>query len=185
MAITQHQQHLIVQAHAEGHLDPAIARIAGVSIATVKRYRTKRGLKTTCETALRGEQGEDLTFLEAQRRGLKAEWREGHNDKYDLYVNGERVDAKASMQGVDGSWRFRLPAQRRSFFGRYAYAKDYAQDCEVVALVALYPGGRDPDFYLLSSSSLPSDVRIRPGGVYDAFRNDWSLVEIPGPVHQA
>lgn len=185
MAITQHQQQLIVQAHAEGHLDPAVARIAGVSIATVKRYRNKFKLKTTCETALRGEQGEELTFHEAVRRGMKAEWREGHNDKYDLYVNDERVDAKASMQCADGSWRFRLPAERTSFFGQYAYAKHYAQDCEVVALVALYPDGREPDFYLLGSKTLPSDVRIRPGGVYDAFRNDWSLLEIPGPVIQA
>ena len=185
MAITQDQQRLIVQAHMNGHLDPAIARIAGVSIATVKRYRTKFGLKTTCETALRGEQGEHLTFQEATRLGLKAEWRPGHNDEFDLYVNGERVDAKASMQCADGSWRFRLPAQRTSFFGQYAYTKDYAQDCEVVALVALYPDGRTPDFYLLSSKTLPGDVRIRPGGPYDAFRNDWSLLEVSGPAFQA
>lgn len=185
MAISQSQQRLIIEAHAAGHLDPVIARLAGVSLATVKRYRNKHGLKTHCQTTLRGEQGEQLTFDEAKRRGLKAEWREGHNDKYDLYVNDERVDAKAAMRAADGSWRFRLHETRPSFYGRYTYRKNYAEDCEVVALVALYPDRREPDFYLLSSKTLPKDVRIRPGGVYDAFRNEWSLLEVQGPVLQA
>ncbi|NTY00450.1 hypothetical protein [Deinococcus sp. JMULE3] len=185
MAITKHQQQLIVEAHQAGHLDPEIARLAGVSLATVKRYRARLGLKTHCVTALRGEEGEARTFAEAQRLGFRVEWRPGHNDKYDLYVGGERVDAKAGMQGADGSWRFRLAARRSSFYGRYSYAKNYVQDCEAVVLVALYPDGRQPDFYVLSSRSLPSDIRIRRGGPYEPFRDDWSLLEVPGPVAQA
>ena len=112
MAITPDQQLIIVQAHGEGHLDPAIAHLAGVSIATVKRYRTKLGLETNCVTAKRGKLGEQLTFDEAERRGLKAEWRVKHNGEFDLYVSDQRVDAKASMQLADGSWRFRLPETR-------------------------------------------------------------------------
>lgn len=185
MAITTDQQLIIVQAHGEGHLDPAIAHLAGVSIATVKRYRTKLGLETNCVTAKRGKLGEQLTFDEAERRGLKAEWRVKHNGEFDLYVSDQRVDAKASMQLADGSWRFRLHTTRSSFYGQYAYAKDYAADCEVVVFVALYPDGRTPDFFLLDSDTLPSDVRIRPGGVYDAFRNDWTLLEVEAPAHAA
>lgn len=185
MAITQEQQSIIIKAHAEGHLDPAIARLAGISIATVKRYRTKLGLETNCVTAKRGKLGEQLTFTEAEQRGLDAEWRKGHNDEFDLYVQGQRVDAKASMQLANGSWRFRLPTKRPSFYGQYEYAKDYAADCEVVVLVALYPDERKPDYYLLDSKSLPSDVRIRPGGAYDAIKNCWSLLEASAPAFAA
>ncbi|WP_034357766.1 hypothetical protein [Deinococcus phoenicis] len=185
MAISQGQIDLIQRAHALGCLDPAIAVHAGVSLSTVKRYRSKLGLKTNCPTALRGEEGEQLTFNEARRRGLDAYWRAIHNEKHDLFINGRRVDAKASMRLADGSWRFRLPAERSSFYGEYFYAKDYAADCEVIALVALYPEGRAPDFYLLESRNLPADVRIRLGGPSDALRNDWSLLEFPGPGLQA
>lgn len=177
MAITTTQVQRIRDAHAAGKLDPAIAQAAGVSIATVKRYRDRLGLETNSEATRRGKLGERLVAQEAISRGFEIEWREHENDVYDLYINDQRVDAKASMQLTDGSWRFRLSHWRSSFFGQYRYYKDYAADCEVVALVALYPDGREPDFYLLDSKTLPGDIRIRPRGIFHDFKNDWTRLE--------
>lgn len=177
MAITPTQIHQIIDAHALGLLDPAIASRAGVSIATVKRYRDRLGLETNSVTAKRGRLGERLVAEEALRRGFSVEWREKENAAYDLYVNSQKVDAKATMQLGDGSWRFRLHTTRVSYYHQYSYPKDYAADCDLVVLVTLYPDGCAPDFYLLESDSLPGDIRIRPSGVYSAFRNDWTAAE--------
>ncbi|MFD2610362.1 hypothetical protein ACFSR9_13085 [Deinococcus taklimakanensis] len=181
MAISQEQESIIVKAHAAGHLDLQIAQLAGVSLTTVKRYRRKFGLETNCVTNRRGKLGEQLVYDEATRRGLNVEWRDRHNGAFDLYVQGQRVDAKASMQMVGGAWRFRLSDRRPSFYGQYMYRKDYAADCDVVALVALYPDGREPDFYLLDSRTLPRDVRIQPGNRYDTLRNKWDVLEPKQP----
>ncbi|WP_019009564.1 hypothetical protein [Deinococcus aquatilis] len=185
MAISQEQVQRIQEAHQLGHLDPGIAQHAGVSLATVKRYRTQFGLKTNCVTALRGELGEQLMADHAAARGLPVAWRAGHNDKHDLVIAGQRVDAKATMRLADGSWRFRLPSKRKSFYKQYSYPKDYAADCDVIALVALHPGTQSPDFYFLPSAGLLSDIRIRAGGSCDSIKNDWSLLEGSGPALQA
>lgn len=186
MAISQEQIQQIQAAHQLGQLDPGIAQYAGVSLATVKRYRTQFGLKTNCVTALRGELGEQLVANHAAARGLSVAWRAGHNDKHDLVIAGQRVDAKATMRLANGSWRFRLPSRRQSFYQQYSYPKDYAADCDVIALVALHLGTQNPDVYLLPSTALPSDIRIRAGSSYDAIKNNWSLLEAPsGPALQA
>lgn len=185
MAISQNQIHLIQQAHQEGKLDPAIAQQAGVSLATVKRHRTLLGLKTNCVTALRGELGEQVIAEQATARGLSVVWRPGHNDKHDLMIEGQRVDAKATMRLTSGSWRFRLPSERKSFFNQYIYTKDYAADCDLVALVALHPDAQNPNVYFLPSHALPEDIRIRAGGVYDAIKDDWSVFDAVGPALKA
>lgn len=177
MAITHQQQSIIIKSHSEGHLDRAIAHLAGVSVSTVRRYRKRLGLPTKCTTTKRGKIGERHTLEVATLRGLKAEMREGHNASFDLYVSDRRLDAKTSMQLANGKWRFRLPTRRRSYYGQYEYTKDYASDCDVVVLVALYPDGRTPDFYMLDSRTLPTSVTIRPGGPYAALKNDWHLLE--------
>ncbi|GHF64000.1 hypothetical protein HNQ07_004578 [Deinococcus metalli] len=177
MAISLHQVQRIKEAYAAGELDPGIAQSAGVSIATAKRYRQKLGLKTNSVTALRGEEGEQLVAEAARARGLSVVMRPTNNDKSDFVIQGQRVDVKATMQLADGSWRFRLPRERRSFYGGYTYPKDYAADCELVVLVALRAFGA-PDFYLLPTHDLPLDVRIRAGGPYDVIRNDWSLLDM-------
>lgn len=177
MAISAEQVHLIEEAYRAGKLDPGIAQSAGVSLATAKRYRQKLGLKTNSVTALRGEEGEQLVAAAASDRGLSVVPRTVNNDRSDFVIQGQRVDVKATIQLADGSWRFRLPRERRSFYGGYTYPKDYAADCELVILVALRSPGQ-PDFYLLPTHDLPLDLRIRAGGPYDAIRNDWGLLEM-------
>ena len=176
MAITALQVQQIKAAHTAGMLDPAIAQHAGVSLATVKRYRDRLGLSTHCITAQRGRLGEQLVAAEAARMGFSVDWHDNQHDGHDLLIGGKRVDVKATMELADGSWRFRLPGIRCSFFGQYVYCKNYAEDCEVIGLVALYPDETPPDFYLLSSRHLPEDIRIRRGGPFESARGDWGLL---------
>lgn len=176
MPITATQTALITEAHARGLTDAAIARHSGVSLSTVKRQRDTLGLSTAFDRALRGKKGERLLVHLAHARGLRTAWGPAHNGPYDLRIEGLRVDVKTSMRRPDGSWRFRLPQSRTSFHATYAYPKNYAADCDLVALVALYPDEREPDVYFIDSAATPPNVVLRPGGVYDAFRNDWTLL---------
>jgi len=106
-------------------------------------------------------------------------WRGRDNEKHDLTVNGQRVDVKAAMED-DGSWRFSLPSLRTSYYGRYVYAKDYGQDCEVVALVCLRLDGSEPSIYLLNSVGMPNEVRIHPGETHQDALEAWHLLTPPG-----
>ena len=169
-------------AHAAGQLDAAIAASAGVSLATVKRVRTKLGLETHCVTAQRGRHGEEVVAQAAQTRGLKVEWRAHDTEKYDLLVSSLRVDVKTAMQQVDSTWKFRLPRMRASFGAQYWYPKDYAADCEVIVLCCLYPDAREPDLYMLSSTGLPGTVRIIAGVSHLTAQEDWSLLTVPSPL---
>lgn len=182
MTITALQVEHIKAAHTAGMLDPAIAQHAGVSLATVKRYRDRLGLTTHCVTAQRGRLGEQLVADEAARLGFSVDWHDNQHDGHDLLIGGQRVDVKATMQLVNGSWRFRLPGIRCSFFGEYAYRKNYAEDCEVIALVALYPDETPPDFYLLSSRNLPGDIRICRGGSFESARGDWGRLALTATI---
>lgn len=177
MPIPSAQLALITEGHALGLNDAAIAQHAGVSLSSVKRYRSRLRLPTTSATQLRGKQGERLLVRLAVKRGLHVVWAPGHNAEYDLVIGSARVDVKASMQRPDGTWRFRLPPARPSFHGEYSYPKDYATDCDLLALVALFPDDRDPDVYFIESATAPINIVLRPGGVYDAFRNDWTAFE--------
>lgn len=179
MPITPAQVQRITEAHALGLLDCAIAEHASVSLSTVKRVRKQLGLQTHCQTTLRGRLGERIVAEQARGRGLKVEWRRYDNDKYDLIVQGRRVDAKAAMQMKDGTWKFRLPETRRSFHGQYSYQKDYAADCDVVVLVCLYPDERAPGVYLFGSAGLPGTVRIYQRVTYEAARENWTLLASP------
>ena len=175
--ITPAQVHAIQLAHADGLLDNAIARRAGVSRSTVKRVRKEHGLATHCVTAIRGRKGEEKVAEAAILTGLSLEivWRKRDNDKHDLTIADQRVDVKASMQLADGSWKFRLPTIRASNSGQYRYPKDYERDCELLALVCEHPDGREPSIYLLSSSHLPRTIRIRPGQTYQDALEAWHL----------
>jgi hypothetical protein len=177
--ITSHQQQQIVLAHTDGHLDREIAQRAGVSLATVKRVRKDLGLATHSKTAQRGRLGEQLTAAAATWRGLTTHWRRRDNDKHDMLISGQRVEVKTAMQQANGSWHFRLPRTRVSFYGQYRYTKDYARDCEVVVLCCLHPDAREPDFYLLPSAGLPTSVTIRAGKTYLGAREDWGLLAAP------
>ena len=161
--ITPAQVHAIQLAHADGLLDNAIAERAGVSVATVKRYRTKLGLETHCVTTLRGREGERRVAEVARLAGLEVQWRERDGERHDLIIGGLRVDVKAAMQDENDTWRFSLPTIRASYYGRYSYPKDYEQDCEVVALVCLRLDGLEPSIYLLGTKNLLEEIRIRPG----------------------
>lgn len=177
MSISQAQIQAIKDAHARGALDHQIASAAGVSLATVKRQRKQLGLTTNYLPAQTGALGERLLEAEAHRRGLTTQWRKRSGDGYDLYVAGQRIDVKTSMQHAKGTWRFCLHETRQSFHGRYSYRKDYAADCDYVALVALYPDEREPDIYFLSSQYLPSEVYLGKRDRYADFRNDWTALE--------
>ena len=175
--ITSQQVQHLKNAHAAGLLDRQIAEYAGVSLATTKRYRKQLGLETHSVTAQRGKLGERVTALYAAEAGLGVTWRARDNDHYDLIIGGLLVDAKASMMLPDGTWKFRLHEERVSFYGEYRYPKRLADDCQVVAFVCLYPDTCEPGIYLLESAHLPTTVRIRPGGVYDTFKDDWSVFQ--------
>lgn len=166
--------------HAAGKLDPEIVQATGLSVSTVKRYRKKLGLTTNCETARRGTLGEQMTARQAAALGLRVEWRTVEGEKHDLVIEGQRVDAKAAMRQADGAWRFRLQATRPSFYGKYQYDKNYAQDCELLVLICLYPDGQPADFYLIGSAHAPHEVRIKLGGNYTDFKDAWDVFEVTG-----
>ncbi len=173
--ITPAQVRAIELAHADGLLDFAISQRAGVSIPTVKRYRTKLGLVTNCVTTLRGREGEQRVRAAALLLGLNVIWRKRDNARHDLTVAGLRVDVKAAMQEIDGSWRFPLPRVRSSNMGRYSYDKHYEKDCELIALVCLRADGGEPSMYFLDSRNLPADVRVRSGLTYQEALEAWHL----------
>ncbi len=187
MPITDLQVQHIRDAHAHGLLDSNIAQHAGVSMASVKRYRSKLGLETHSATAQRGSYGERLFAGLAQDQGLEVTWRTQENAPHDLTVAGHRVDVKTALQDA-GVWRFRLPEYRSSFLGQYAYSKSYSDDCDVLALVCLFSTAREPDLYLLESAGLSRDLRVRRGGHYEPFRDAWEVFEkltIGGPSLKA
>ena len=177
MTISPTQLALITEAHALGLTDAAIARHANVSLSSVKRHRTRLGLTTTFDRAVRGKHGEHLLARRAQARDLQVAWMPTHNGPYDLRIEGLRVDVKTSMQRPDGTWYFRLRPARTSFHGEYLYLKNYAADCDLVALVALFPDEQDPDVYFIESAMAPANIVLRPGSAYDTFRNDWTVFE--------
>ena len=127
--------------------------------------------------------GERLTAQEAARQGLSVVLHEKNGDPHDIIIAGHRVDAKATMLRADGTWNINLHSSRTSHFGTYSYEKDYARDCDVLAVVALYPEHHRPDFYLFESNTLPSSLTIRLGGQYEARRNDWSLLRPFATIH--
>lgn len=175
MAVTPHQIELIRRTHAHGARDRQIAAAASVSLSTVKRVRKALGLRSNCPANQRGYLGEQMVANAAQDRGYSVEWRKTNNAKCDLFINGLRVDVKAAAPSPGGGWRFRLPAVRSSFFGQYAYAKDYAKDTDLLVLVALNSSSTDADFYILPSHSLPRHVQVRPGSRSDAHLDAWHL----------
>ena len=179
--ITANQIRAIELAHADGLLDNAIATRAGVSVATVKRYRKAMGLETNCLTTLRGREGERRVKDAALLLGMTVVWRKRDNAKHDLTINGQRVDVKAAMEEADGSWRFSLPRLRTSYYGRYVYTKDYERDCEAVALVCLRLDGGEPSIYLMNSIGLPKEVRIHPGQTHQEALEAWHLFS-PAPA---
>ncbi len=95
------------------------------------------------------------------------------------------VDAKTTEQLPDRFWRWRLPRSRQSHMGTYTYEKNYADDCDLLSLVALYEDGRPADFYILPSENLPTTITIRRGGPYEHLRNDWSRLKRLSPALQA
>jgi hypothetical protein len=188
MPLSSDQISRLHDGHHKGMLDHELARHANMSISSVKRYRNKHGLKTNCETTKRGTAGEETVAFLAQERGLTVEWPRSHNGAYDLRINNRRVDCKAAMQEADGQWRFRLSSTRRSFYGKYQYAKDYAADCDVIALVCFQAGATpaDPDIYFLESTYVPTEIRIRTGGQYEEFKDAWAVFDgLTSPALQA
>lgn len=173
MGITQQQQDSIVAHYELGLPDGQVARLAGVSLATVKRYRQRLGLPTRDVKARRGRFGERVVLERAQALGLAVEWRGHATAPYDLRIEGRRVDVKAASRGRNGGWRFRLGGVRSSFHSRYRYRKDYAADCEVVALVCLQGEDEPVAVYLLESGTVPSNVQIYEGGEWEAHREAW------------
>ena len=167
----------ITQAHSRGLCDQDIARYADISISSVKRHRNTLGLETRSITARRGSYGEKLFAGLAEDRGLEVAWRSRENASYDLLVEGQRVDVKTAMREMGGVWRFRLSEVRSSFMGQYQYRKDYARDADVLALVCLFPDAWEPRLYLLGSSQLPREVRIRVGGSFEPFHDAWEIFE--------
>ncbi|ULH16653.1 hypothetical protein MF271_08800 [Deinococcus sp. KNUC1210] len=175
MALKDIQIQRLLEAHADGLPDHALAESAGISLASVKRYRRRLELPTTSVTARRGKLGERLFAEAARRQGLPLTWRDHETAPYDLRVNGLRVDVKASRQRPDGTWRYRLHTKRRSFHGEYTYPKDIAADCDVVAFVCLFPDEREPLIYLTPSAGLPSTVRLKVGGGWDIHWDAWDI----------
>lgn len=175
MPITPFQKELVRHHHALGANDRQIAAAADISISSVKRVRQEFGLSTTCPVNLRGRIGERLVAEAARQRGLKVELRPANGTEYDLRIQDLRVDVKAAAPSPGGTWRFRLPDERVSFFGQYTYAKDYEQDADLIVLAAMNSTDTDADLYILPSHSLPTHVLIRPGSSSDVHLNAWHL----------
>jgi len=171
--ITALQEHVIRSGHARGLLDHEVAKAAGVSVATVKRYRRKLGLSANCARNRLGRAGEEYFASLARQAGLHVAWPQVRNAPFDVLVNGWRVDVKTARPDRRGWVRLRLPGVRRSFRGRYAYGKAYARDSDVIACVVV----PSSEYALHGVVLLPScDAKgrwLRP----EEFRMpDWSLL---------
>ncbi|WP_143068420.1 hypothetical protein [Deinococcus reticulitermitis] len=181
--LTPVQKAQIQTAHAHGLLDLEIAERTGVSLSSVKRVRKDLALPSNCPVNRRGRKGEQLVADAASRRGLTVKWRSVDGEKFDLTIQGLRVDVKAAAPSADGSWRFRLPKTRPSFYGQYTYDKDYAADTDIVILAALDTAETHAEFYILPSQNLPSHIGVRPGSGSDAHLDAWHLFPVsPNPL---
>lgn len=177
--ITPAQENAIVLGHAQGELDAELACRSGTSIATVKRVRARLGLRANCTRNEVGRDGEAYLEREAIRHGLAVSRPtpgRGKQPPFDLLIEERRVDVKTAQTSSLVRVRFRLPPRRASFHGRYAYAKNYERDCDVVALVALPGSGSPGGVVFVSSAELRNDVTLD----LEAFRSpDWSLFTLP------
>lgn len=178
MALTSTQKALVQTAHSQGLLDREIASRSGVSLSSVKRIRKDLALPTNCPINRRGRKGEQLVADAARRRGLTVEWRELDGEKFDLIIQGLRVDVKTAAPSPDGRWRFRLPDTRPSFYGQYSYGKDYAADTDLIILAALDTTETTAEFYVLPSRDLPTHIRVRPGSNSDVHLDAWHLFPV-------
>ena len=86
------------------------------------------------------------------------------------------------MQMPDGSWRFRLHPVRQSFFSTHQYAKNYALDWDVLALVCQRADGAHASVYFLPSHICPVPIRLRYGVEPEAGLESWDAVFGPGQV---
>lgn len=164
----------VLTLHQEGLLDPDIAHHAGVSLATVKRYRKALELPGNCPKNQLGELGEGVFQQEALRRGFHVT-RHPHGHPFDFTVQGLRVEVKTAQREPNGSFRFRLQQNRVSFQGIHRYPKDYGKDTDVLALVCMREA---PAVYLLDSSRVQESIRVRPQDPthpLNVHLEDWSI----------
>ena len=144
MAITALQVQQIKAAHTAGMLDPAIAQHAGVSLATVKRYRDRLGLSTHCITAQRGRLGEQLVAAEAARMGFSVDWHDNQHDGHDRRSAAAALTSRPPWNSRTAPGASDCRASGAVFSVSSLIRKNYAEDCEVIGLVALYRTRRRP-----------------------------------------
>ncbi|GGJ23567.1 hypothetical protein [Deinococcus roseus] len=167
----------ILEGHRLGLLDRELAVYAEVSLATVKRYRSKLGLSANCTRNQLGQTGEAFLKQEAEHRGLHAE-ASISGAAFDLRIDGLRVEVKTSETKQGEAFRFRLQEKRVSHYGQYQYTKSYQEDCDVLALVCMDQETGETTVYFIESQFAPHDIRIKPNDptcVYHAFKDDWGL----------
>lgn len=167
------QESLFRQQHAQGALNRQLAQQFGMSEATVKRWKKTLGLGSNCPRNNLGQRGVDLFIQEAQAHGLQAVDVSAHRNPFDVQVGAVRVEVKTARLSND-SWRYRLPNMRNSFHNTARRTKkDYVQDCDLMALIAL---DRDDQlaFVHLRQPDREKNVVIRAEGF--TGRNNWELL---------
>lgn len=170
--------------NALGARDNRIAKEVGVSLSTVKRYRKAQALTQNCPSNALGAKGEAIVADAARARNFKVELRKRNSEAYDFKINGFLVDVKTARENVNGTYRFRLAATRRSYYGKYKYAKDYSSDCDMVALVCVPQDGSYPTVYLLDAAYLPQNITISANKRYEASREDWGVFSPRKPTNE-
>lgn len=180
MTCTDHQA--VALLHHQGLLNREIAQRLGVSEATVKRRKRDLGLKSNCPRNTRGSWGEQFVTEQARRRGLDAVWVgyrrvAGRAYPFDVQLGSTRIEVKTATVS-DGRWRFRLPKVRPSFHGEgNPTVKDYPQDCDVIACVALgRTPGEEPFIHFLHPAQGLTNLTLRPDALTPAQRDNWTLL---------
>lgn len=160
--------------HTLGLKDAQLAQALGVSHASLKRYKRTLGLGSNCVHNNRGKLGEQAveSLLRAQGYSV-APAPSGH--PYDLLVSGTvRVEVKTSMV-TEGEWRFKLPENRKSLYGKYRYRKHYREDSDLTVLVGL---GKDNSatYWVYRSADLGEQLYTRlDNPATQEHQNAWEL----------
>lgn len=170
---------LLLEAHAQGLKNQAIADLLGVSLAQLKRYKKALKLGSNDYRNNLGRQGEQLVAEALCRAGLPAVVMP-HGHLFDIQSGSLRLEVKTSESPQKGRYRFRLSRKRGSNHARYRYPKDFQADSDFLML-AIEEGGELQHLYCIPTALWQSSLWVHPDSPfcpYASYRNTLHLLRV-------
>lgn len=174
-------------AHASGLKDSELADQFHISLATVKRHRSRLSLGSNCPNNNRGKLAEQLAAEYFIQVGHRVSLPKDHNAPFDLLVGGHRIDVKLGRkrESKRGSrtYEYRLPCKRHSYQMAFEYHKDYQRDADFLALVVLTEDDSQlAHLYLLPTTHWKPTINLSPENPFcpfQLFRNVITPLSVP------